>query len=147
MAKSKLTDKERKKIIAEYIDCGNYSAVARKFGISVNTVKRTVNNDKNTANKCKHKKEQNTLDMLAYLDSKKSVVQNIINNALDLLTKEKLEEASPRELMTVVAIAMDKFVYDRLNKVEKPDDDTSFENNRKTFADLITKDRTVKKDE
>ena len=33
------------------------------------------------------------------------------------------------------------------NKVDEPDDDTSFENNRKTFADLITKDRTVKKDE
>ena len=109
MAKTKLTDKEKKKIIADYVDCGNYSAVAKKYGVSVNTVKRTANNDKNTAKKVKQKKEENTLDMLAYLDGKKSVVQNIINNALDLLTKEKLEEASPRELMTVVAIGIDKF--------------------------------------
>jgi len=36
--RKKLTDKKKKLIIADYIECGNYSEVARKHNVSDTTV-------------------------------------------------------------------------------------------------------------
>ena len=49
----KLTDEMRKKIIADYVDCENYSAVARKYGVSRTTVSNIVNNDSAICEKLK----------------------------------------------------------------------------------------------
>ena len=43
-----LTDREKKKIIADYAECGNYSQVARKHKVSFDTVKRVVISDPET---------------------------------------------------------------------------------------------------
>ena len=45
-----LTDREKKKIIADYAECGNYSQVARKHKVSFDTVKRVVISDPETVN-------------------------------------------------------------------------------------------------
>lgn len=36
---ARLTDEQKKKIIADYVESGIYSATAKKNGVSVNTVK------------------------------------------------------------------------------------------------------------
>ena len=70
MSRIKLTDKQKKKIIADYISTGNYSETARMNGkISPNTVKAIVNADEEFANKCEQKKEENIKDILDYMDS------------------------------------------------------------------------------
>ena len=46
-----LTDSQKKKIIADYTECENYSQVARKYKVSFDTVKRTVLNDPETVKK------------------------------------------------------------------------------------------------
>ena len=37
---ARLTDKQKKEIIADYVESGSYRATAKKFGVSDNTVKR-----------------------------------------------------------------------------------------------------------
>ena len=38
-----LTDAKKKQIIADYVECGNYSEVARKHKVSKDTVRRLSN--------------------------------------------------------------------------------------------------------
>ena len=77
-----LTDRQKKKIIADYAECGVYAQVARKHKVSLDTVKRTVLNDPETAEKTRQKKEQNTADILAFMDGKKQDVCDIISPKL-----------------------------------------------------------------
>ena len=65
-----LTDAKKKQIIADYVECGNYSEVARKHKVSKDTVRR-LSNRTDIVKKAQEKKEQNTRDMLEYLDQKR----------------------------------------------------------------------------
>ena len=49
--RKKLTDKKKKLIIADYIECGNYSEVARKHNVSDTTVRKLVKSDKTSSKK------------------------------------------------------------------------------------------------
>ena len=55
--KTKLTDKQKKQIIADYVDCNNYSEVARKHKISDTTVRKIVKTDEDFFTKLEKKKE------------------------------------------------------------------------------------------
>ena len=67
----KLTDKQKKKIIADYVDNGNYSETARINGVNKSTVQRLISKNQEVQQKAQEKKEENTQDMLQYLESKK----------------------------------------------------------------------------
>lgn len=60
-----LTDREKKKIIADYAECGNYSQVARKHKVSFDTVKRVVISDPETVKKAEQKKSRIPLIFLS----------------------------------------------------------------------------------
>lgn len=120
-----LTDREKKKIIADYSECGNYSQVARKHKVSVQTVKRTVLQDSETVKKVKQKKEQNTADILDFMEGKKQDVCEIISIYLDRLKDpEKLDRASVQSIATSLGIVIDKFTQG----AEKKPDTGMFEN-------------------
>ena len=147
MARQKLTDKQKKRMIAEYVDCGNYSAVARKFKVSVTTVRHTVKSDTESLKKFHHKKEENTASALEWLDSN---TQKILSKCEMIINS--IDEASiksvPLNLRTVAfGTLLDKVILPLTNKIPKSDDDTSFETNRKTVAQLITENQTVTKDD
>lgn len=90
MSRTKLTDKQKKKIIADYMENNNYSETARlNGGISPNTVKTIVNKDEKTAKICKQKKEENTKDILEYMDSIVKDQKEVIDLSLQVL-KDKL---------------------------------------------------------
>lgn len=111
-----LTDKQKKRIIADYVELGSYNAVAKKHMVSVDTVKRTVLRDNETAQKAKQKKEENTLDMLAYMDSKKTEAQGIIDLYLKaLVDPKKLEKAPLSQIATSLGIVVDKFTRNTAN--------------------------------
>ena len=80
--RKKLTDKKKKLIVADYIDCGNYSEVARKHGVSDTTVRKLVNTDSESLKKIEQKKEENTKDVLEYMDSLNEKKKSIINKLL-----------------------------------------------------------------
>lgn len=62
---ARLTDKQKKKIIADYIQSGSYNAVARVNEVSKDTVKRVVENCADFAQKAQQKKEENTPTLLS----------------------------------------------------------------------------------
>lgn len=69
---ARLTDRQRKKIIADYVELGSYRATAKRNEVSTDTVKRIVLTDGEIVQKATQKKEQNTVEMLAYMDSEKN---------------------------------------------------------------------------
>lgn len=100
----KLTDKQKKKIIADYVDNGNYSETARMNNTTDVTVRRVVEEDKdNVLKKVEQKKEENTQDMLQYLDSKKENKKRVIDLCFKAL-EDKL--ASPDMFTSIRDIAM-----------------------------------------
>lgn len=115
----RLTDKQRKRMVSDYIELGSYSAVAKKYGVAVTTVKRAVEYDNRTLKIAKQKKEANTNDILAHMDSKKDTVNEIIDKALDALNdQQKLAKTSPMQIATMLGIVIDKFTGTR-HVVEK----------------------------
>lgn len=115
----RLTDKQRKQVIADYIELGSYRAVAKKYGVTADTVRRAVLQDKTTTQKATQKKEANTNDILAHMDSKKDTVNEIIDKALDVLNdQQKLTKTSPMQIATMLGIVIDKFTGTR-HVVEK----------------------------
>lgn len=109
-ARRKLTDKKRKQIIARYIECNNYSQTAREFGVSVTTAQRIVKSDPDMLKKVENKKEENTLDMLKYMESQKGNAQNLLTNMIVAMSDPvKLEKANVRDLATAFGIIFDKF--------------------------------------
>ena len=113
----RLTDKQKKKIIADYVQCGNYSEVGRKWGITGTYVKKLVVSDPDSSDKLNQKKEENTLDVLAYLDSQSDSIKRFgdyIYERLDPKTnKDELKETSIRELVTSYGIMIDKMLKGR----------------------------------
>ena len=108
---SRLTDKQKKDIIADHIETGSYNATAKKFGVAPNTVKKLCNQSADIAQKCIQKREQNTKDMLAYMDSRKEQAQGIIDKYLEKLADpEKLESATISQIATAMGIVVDKFM-------------------------------------
>ena len=106
----KLTDKQHKKIIARFAECQNLSQVAREFKVSPTTVKRHVECDPETGKIVKQKKEQNTQDILAYMESQKDLVCQIIGLGLEALAKpDKFADASPSQITTALGTIIDKW--------------------------------------
>lgn len=134
---ARLTDKQKKKIIADYMENGSYRATARMNGVSDDTVRRVVLSDDEILQKAAQKKEQNTMDMLAYMDSRKEQAQGVIDDYLKALANpEKIEAAKLSEIATALGIVVDKFTKN------VPTDVSSIEQqlkNRDALADLIRK--------
>lgn len=83
--KGKLTDKQKKQIIADYVECGNYSAVSRKYGISDTYVKKIVKSNEECSKMLEQKKEENMQSMLEYLDTLNNKKKKIISKLLDAI--------------------------------------------------------------
>ncbi|MFQ7667743.1 MAG: helix-turn-helix domain-containing protein [Thomasclavelia ramosa] len=111
-----LTDAKKKKIIADYVGCGNYSEVARKNKVSKDTVRRLCNRT-DILQKAQEKKEQNTKDMLEYLDQKRDTAFKFIDKAFEEMCKEeKIEKTSIINLATAIGIVIDKYSNANINK-------------------------------
>lgn len=107
---ARLTDRKKKKIIADYVQFGNYNAVGKMNGVSGNTVKKVVKENSDIARKCEQKKEENTTDILEYMERQKSDVCEVLKICLAELKKpEKYEETKPQQIATTMAILIDKY--------------------------------------
>ena len=109
MAK-RLTDRKKKKIVADYLELESYNAVAKLNSVSDSTVKRVVAESGEIKKKLEQKKEQNTKDILEYMDTKKDAVCLIIDRYLKaLLDEDKIEKATTSQLTTALGTLIDKF--------------------------------------
>lgn len=105
-----LTDRQKKKIIADYVETENYSEVARRNKVNASTVKRVIEKHPEMREKAEQKKEQNVIDILAHMETKKEAVNKIIDRyLLALLDEERIEKATPAQLTTALGTLIDKF--------------------------------------
>lgn len=118
MAK-RLSDREKKEIVAGYVELGSYRAVAKKHGVAVNTVKSIVGREAGIAQKCTRKKEENTSEILANMQGKtKSVIR-----LMDFLLEERLNPEVNREELSSIPLAQLAtafgIVVDKMLKVQE----------------------------
>lgn len=107
---ARLTDKQKKKIVADYLELGSYNATAKRNNVSDTTVKRIVLESGEIAEKLEQKKAENTADILAYMESKRRVVCEIIEKGLVALNSpDKLAEATPAQITTALGTLIDKW--------------------------------------
>lgn len=119
---ARLTDKRKKKIIADYVELGSYNAVAKKNNVCDGTVKRIVESCGEIQEKLEAKKQQNDADILAYMESQRGLVCQIIQKGLDALNSpDKLKDATPAQITTALGTLIDKFTMAR-NLAEKTED-------------------------
>lgn len=122
---ARITDKQKKKIVADYLETESYNATAKLNGVADTTVKRVVEDCRDFKKKAEQKKKQNTLDMLAFMDSRKGKMQEAIDIHLKYLTdSDKISEAGLSQIATSFGIIVDKATKntasgnDSLNKLD-----------------------------
>lgn len=119
---ARLTDRQKKKIIADYVQLGSYNAAAKINGISPNTVKNLVKGNADIAKKCELKKEQNTADILEYMERQKNSVCKLLDRYLkELENPEKIKAAGLREIATTMAMLIDKYTADNGRTPDTPE--------------------------
>lgn len=127
----RLTDLEKKKIIAYYVECQNYRETARRFNISADTVKRVVQRDENIVQKTTQKNNENTKSVLEAMEDRKETKINLLNKILQAMDK-KVENVDMftniKDLATAYGIIMDKEIkikeLEIKNKDKKNNEDT-----------------------
>lgn len=106
---ARLTDKQKQKIVADYLETGSYRATAKINSVSDNTVKRVVLECSEIKHKVEEKKEQNTADILSYMESKRDAVCNIIGTGLDVLPEKIKSAKTASEITTALGTLIDKW--------------------------------------
>lgn len=107
---SKLTDKQKKQIVAEYIEGdGSVSqrTLAERYQVSQKTVSKILSSA-DYSQKVSEKKDENTRSMLEYLDSRKEQAQSLIDKILSCAEKD-IEKACLRDKMGAVKILSEVF--------------------------------------
>lgn len=114
---ARLTDKQKKKIVADYLELGSYNAAAKKNGVSNHTVKRIVLETPEISKKVQQKKEQNTADILSHMESQKDEVIKVMDEYLAAMRDPaKIKRAGVVQLATALGIVIDKYTMTAKNE-------------------------------
>lgn len=106
----RLTDKQRKKIVADYLETQSVNAAAKRNGVSWDAAKKTIDAVGDIEKKLDRKKAENTADVLAYMERQRGIVCEIIGKGLMVLnSEEKLAEATPAQITTAIGTLIDKW--------------------------------------
>lgn len=155
MARTKLTDKQKKKIIADYIQNQNYSETARNNKVAVDTVRRIIltnKDDENFVKKSKQKREEDTKDILEYMQDITQGQKKVINLSLEVIT-EMLEnrdkKLTGRDIAMIYGVIFDKALKYKEIQLKDKDNSNTDEINRniKNIADLLNSPKQVRTEE
>lgn len=125
---AKLTDKQRKKIIAESVNGSSIRALAAKYGVSTTTIQRVLKSDTELTQKVAKKKAENTVSILAFMDSKKNDVCALIDKLLAAMADDdKLAAATVNQLATAMGIVIDKYTANEAFKSSDTKENNLFE--------------------
>ena len=106
---ARLTDKKKKKIVADYLESQSINTAAKMNGVSWDSAKKAIQESGDVEKKLEEKKKQNTADILEYMESRKGQICEIIQKGLDALNKPgKLDDASPAQISTMIGTLLDK---------------------------------------
>lgn len=138
---AKLTDKQKKKIIADYVETQNYSETARRNNVSDVTVKDVVTKNETTLKKLEQKKQENTQSTIEYMQTQHESKKRILDKILKAI-EEKADNidmfTNIKDLATAYGIILDK----ELKVLELKN--RTIENNELTKLDELLKE--IKKD-
>lgn len=137
MSRIKLTDEQKKKILADYVINQNYSETARLNNVTDTTVRTLVKQDIETLKKVEEKKEENTKDILEYMDTITDKQKKIIDLSLEALEK-KLENpdmfTNVKDIATVYGVIFDKAIKSKEMKLRQAE----LQKTRNDIEDLTT---------
>ena len=106
---ARLTDRQKKKIVADYLETESYNATAKKNGVCGQTVRRVIEESQGITENLKRKKEENTADILAYMDSRRKQVCDIIEVGLAVLPEKIQPAKTASEVTTAIGTLIDKW--------------------------------------
>lgn len=107
---ARLTDRQKKKIVADYLDTQSINAAAKRNNVSWGTARTVLGEQGDIEKKLEQKKDENTHDILAYMESKRDIVCEILGKGLEALNSpEKLSEATPAQITTAIGTLIDKW--------------------------------------
>lgn len=107
---AKITDKKRKKIVADYLESGSINAAAKMNGVSWDSANKIIAEAGDIKKKLEQKKAENTADIIAYMESRRGLVCEILEKGLLVLNdEEKLREAAPAQITTALGTLIDKW--------------------------------------
>lgn len=134
---ARLTDRQKKKIIADYVELQSYNAVAKKNNVTHQTVKRVVSASPEFTKIAQLKKEENTADVLAYMEEHKDLVCSFLGLGLNALNNpDKIDGASLTQITTAMGTLIDKWALISGAPVEKTKDDALSESLRRLAEEL-----------
>lgn len=152
MARTKLTDKQKKKIIADYIENQNYSLTGRINKVDTETVRRIVKADREFAKKSEQKKEKDTQDILEYMNDITKGQKKVINLSLEVIT-EMLEKRDKRltgrDIAMIYGVIFDKALKYKEIQIKTDDKNKSDEINKNILdlANLINNPAPERREE
>ena len=106
-----LSDRTKKKIIADRLEGMSYRRLAEKYKCSRYAIQLAIQGDPDFTQKMTEKKEQNTKDMIEFLDEQKLSAQEFILLAMEKLKDpDKLDKTGIQSIATAMGIIIDKFM-------------------------------------
>lgn len=125
---AKLTDKQRKQILAESVEGSSIRALAAKYHVSTTTIQRVLNGDKELKQKVAQKKEENVMSVLTFMDSKKNDVCALIEKLLEAMNNPAKIAATPlSQLATTMGIIIDKYLLNESPQASNIKENNLFE--------------------
>lgn len=119
---ARLTDKQKKKIVADYLDTQSINAAAKRNGVSWDSARKALEEAGEIEKKLEDIKNQNTQDILDYMESQRGVVCDIIKRGLEVLPSKIENAKSASEVTTAIGTLIDKFtMYSKNNSQEVED--------------------------
>lgn len=106
---AQLTDIQKKKIVVDYLECQSVNLTAKRNGVSWATAKKVLDGAGDIKEKLEQKKEENTADILAYMESRRQAVCDIIEVGLAVLPEKIQNARSAAEVTTALGTLIDKF--------------------------------------
>lgn len=112
-SRTKLTDKQKKKIIADFVETNNYCETARMNNVSEYTVRKLCkdSNNKEIKEKIEQKKEENTKSMLEMITETNNKRLQVISKLVDAIDDkaEKIDAfTNVKDLASAYGILIDK---------------------------------------
>lgn len=149
----RLTDEQKQKIIADYVDCGNFRATGRKNNVSEATVRKIVKDEKNMdiTQKLAEKKKENTETTLQYMQKQHETKKRILDKLLNAI-EEKSDNVdmftNVKDLATAYGILLDKELkVAEINLKKNIGNNEEINKGLQNIADLINKPKKVRTEE
>lgn len=142
--RTKLTDEQKQKIVADYVNNTNYEETARMNNVSNMTVKRVVQANKEVLEKVSQKKEETTNNMLEMIEKTNNKRLQVISKIVDAIDEkaDKIDMfTNVKDLASAYGILIDKeFKFAEMQKLniekDKPTIYLPAKDIGKAFVDL-----------